>query len=365
MPEEIKGLELSRLFYEEAVRPILEESFPALRYAAALVGTGSEVLGFDTEMSRDHGWGPRFDLFLEEADYEAVRERVKETLRHKLPHDFRGHPTSFTEPDPTDNGTQHADARTSGPVNHKVETTTPRRFILDYLGFRIEQELEPADWLTFPEQKLRTLARGAVFRDDIGLEEVRRRFSYYPEDVWLYQLGSAWARVGQEEHLMGRAGMVGDEIGSALIGARLVRDLMRLCFLMERAYAPYPKWFGTAFNQLTCAPSLSPHLRAALSAETWKEREEHLSRAYRIVAEKHNALRITDPLPTEPRDFFGRPFRVIELHGFAAATLARVKDERVRRIAARRPVGGVDLFGDSTDLLQYASWRATLRKLYE
>src|ERR1700754_3820887 len=106
MPEFIKGLELSRLFYEEAVRPVLEESFPRLRYAAALLGTGSEVLGFDTEMSSDHGWGPRFDLFLDEADYEAERDSIKETLRHKLPRSFRGYPTSFTEPDPTDNGTQ-------------------------------------------------------------------------------------------------------------------------------------------------------------------------------------------------------------------------------------------------------------------
>jgi hypothetical protein len=366
MPEFIKGLELSRLFYEEAVRPLLEESFPGLRHAAALLGTGSEVLGFDTEMSRDHGWGPRFDLFLSEEDYEEKRDRVKELLRRKLPRDFRGYPTSFTEPDPADNGTQHPDARGGGPVNHKVEIMTPRRFILDYyLGFDITRELEPADWLTFPEQKLRTLASGRIFHDRIGLEEVRRRFSYYPEDVWLYLLGSAWARVGQEEHLMGRAGMVGDEIGSALIGARLVRDLMRLCFLMERTYAPYPKWFGTAFDRLDCAPELSPHLRAALKADTWRERQQHLASAYRIVASKHNALRLTDPLPTEPRDFFGRPFLVIDLHGYAAATLALVKDDRVRRIAARRPIGGVDLFSDSTDLLQYSSWRETLRKLYE
>jgi len=365
MPEFIKGLELSRLFYEEAVRPLLEESFSGLRYAAALLGTGSEVLGFDTEMSSDHGWGPRFDLFLSEEDYEDKRGRVGETLRQKLPHSFRGYTTSFTEPDPADNGTQCPDERAYGPVNHKVEIMTPRRFILDYLGFDITREIEPADWLTFPEQKLRTLAHGAVFRDRIGLEGVRARFAYYPEDVWLYLLGSAWARVGQEEHLMGRAGVVGDEIGSAVIGARLVRDLMRLCFLMEKTYAPYPKWFGTAFNRLKCAPTLSPHLRAALAADTWRERQGHIASAYRIVAEKHNALRITEPLPSEPREFFGRPFLVIDLHGYAAATLALIKDERVRRIAARRPIGNIDLFSDSTDLLSYASWRATLRKLYE
>lgn len=365
MPEFVKGLELSRLFFEEAVRPALAAEFPSLRYAAALNGTGSEVLGFDTEMSADHGWGPRIDLFLKEEDFDAARDTVHEALRHKLPHTFRGYPTSFTEPDPNDNGTQHLEARGAGPVNHKVELMTPRGFFLDYLAFDIEQEIEPADWLTFPEQKLRTINAGGLFHDEIGLEELRQKFSYYPRDVWLYQLASAWARVGQEEHLMGRAGFVGDEIGSALIGARLVRDLMRLCFLLERTFAPYPKWFGTAFKQLSCAAALSPHLSAALAARKWPERESHLCAAYRVVAEMHNKLEITDPLPTEPRDFFGRPFRVIELHGFARRILERIEDERVRRIAARRPIGGVDLFSDSTDLVSHAEWRATLRKLYE
>ena len=365
MPEFVKGLELSRLFFEEAVRPVLAAEFPSLRYAAALLGTGSEVLGFDTEMSADHGWGPRVDLFLGEEDYDSARDTIREALRHRLPRHFRGYPTSFTEPDPTDNNVQHLDARDTGPVNHKVESMAPRAFFLKYLAFDIEQEIEPADWLTFPEQKLRTVSSGGVFHDEIGLEDLRRRFAYYPRDVWLYLLASAWARVGQEEHLMGRAGSVGDELGSALIGARLVRDLMRLCFLMERTYAPYPKWFGTAFKQLSCAAELSPHLSAALAAPTWQGREQHLAAAYRTVAELHNELGITAPLQTEPRDFFGRPLRVIELHGFSQRILENIKDERVRRIAARKTIGGIDLFSDSTDLVSHASWRATLRKLYE
>lgn len=365
MADFIPGIELSRLFFFEAVKPVLDVEFPRLRYSAALIGTGSEVLGFDTEMSADHHWGPRVDLFVEEADYECARDAVRGALSRKLPHRFRGYPTSFTEPDPTDKGVQHLVERDCGPVSHKVEIFTPHGFFLYYLDFDINREIEPADWLTFPEQKLRTVTAGAVFHDEIGLEEIRRRCAYYPHDVWLYLLAAAWSRVGQEEHLMGRAGMVGDEIGAALIGARLVRDLMRLCFLMERVYAPYPKWFGTAFNRLNRAEELSPNLRGALSAETWQERERYLAHAYERVAEMHNALGITDPLPVEPRDFFGRPFRVISLHGFADAILARITDERLRRIAARRPIGSIDQFSDSTDLISHAGWRATLRKLYE
>src|SRR5687768_9212505 len=113
---------------------------------------------------------------------------------------------------------------------------------------------------------------------------MRGRFAYYPHDVWLYLLAAGWGRIGQDEHLMGRAGMVGDEIGSAIIGARLVRDVMRLCFLMERVHAPYPKWLGTGFQRLSCAAELSPHLRAALSAEEWREREARLVPAYETIA---------------------------------------------------------------------------------
>jgi hypothetical protein len=362
MPEFVKGLELSRLFFEEAVRPLLAAEFPALRYAAARLHTGSEVLGFDTEMSADHEWGPRVDLFFEEADYEEAHGAVDEALRHKLPHRFRGYPTSFTEPS---DGVQHLVARDEGPVRPKVLLLTPRRFFLDYLAFDIDREIEPADWLTFPEQKLRTITAGAVFHDEVGLEAVRERFAYYPEDVWHYLLACGWVRIGQEEHLMGRAGMVGDELGSALIGARLVRDLMRLCFLMERTYPPYSKWFGTAFQQLSCAAELSPHLAGALAASDWRAREESLVGAYRFVARRHNALGLTEPLPVEPRDFFGRPFRVIGLHGFVNHLLARIRDERVRRIAARPPIGSIDQFSDSTDLLIPTAWRAPLRKLYE
>ncbi|MGB8510666.1 MAG: DUF4037 domain-containing protein [Pyrinomonadaceae bacterium] len=365
MPDFIRGLELSRLFFDEAIKPILAAAFPGLRYSAALIGTGSEVLGFDTEMSADHGWGPRVDLFFTEEDDARLRTPVDDALRQSLPHSFRGHPTSFTAPDPEDNGTQHAEMKNSGPVNHRVDIYTARGFFLGYLGFDIRERLEPADWLTFPEQKLRTITRGEVFHDEAGLQLMRERFAYYPQDVWLYLLAAGWARVGQEEHLMGRAGTVGDEIGSAIIGARLVRDVMRLCFLMERQYAPYPKWFGTAFKQLSCADELSPHLRRALSAADWRERDGALAAAYEVVAVMHNALRITDPLPASARDFFGRPFKVIALHGFAGAINARITDEAVKRIASRRPIGGIDTFSDSTDLVSHTEWRATLRKLYE
>ena len=45
-PDFVPGLRLAREFYATSVRPLLQSQFPGLAYAAALLGPGSEVLGF-------------------------------------------------------------------------------------------------------------------------------------------------------------------------------------------------------------------------------------------------------------------------------------------------------------------------------
>ena len=361
----VPGLQLAEGLYWEVVRPLIDDHFPDLVHAAALIGSGSEVLGFDDKVSTDHHWGPRVMLFLEPEDQERHSEALETLLARRLPYEFRGYPTNFAPPDPNDNGTQLLQPIEEGPVNHRVSIDTLRGFMLRYMGFDVERPLEPPDWLTFPEQHLCSVTAGAVYHDDVGLEAVRSRLSYYPLDVWLYLLAAGWARIGQEEHLMGRAGTVGDEVGSALIGARLVRDIMRLCFLMERTYAPYPKWFGTAFKQLACAQNLGPILSSALRADSWELRERALVEAYEYLAVMHNALGLTDPLPETAMPFHGRPYSVVAMHGFADALLAAISDPAVIKIARRRPIGSIDQFSDSTDLLSDPVWRPLLRRLYE
>lgn len=50
-PDFIPDIRVAREFYAATVRPLLEEQFPRLRYAAALLGPGSEVAGFDSPRS--------------------------------------------------------------------------------------------------------------------------------------------------------------------------------------------------------------------------------------------------------------------------------------------------------------------------
>ncbi len=96
MSEFIPGLELSRLFYWEIVRPILYHHYPGLSHAAALIGPGSEVLGFDTEMSMDHHWFPRVQIFLQDIDKE-LGAQIHEILRWKFPPTFMNFPLHLEE----------------------------------------------------------------------------------------------------------------------------------------------------------------------------------------------------------------------------------------------------------------------------
>jgi hypothetical protein len=361
MTEFVPGLQLSEALYREAVAPILEREFPGLVHSAARIGTGSDVLGFDTVRSTDHEWGPRLLLLLPETDAATHGPAIVVTLRHALPREIRGYPTNFG---PThEAGVSVLQQVESGPVEHKVEVTTLSQFLQERLGIPSAHELDVLDWLTFSEQSLLEVTAGAVFHDGLGtLAETRRLLAYYPHDIWLYLLAAQWARISQQEPFVGRTGEVGDELGSVLIATDLVRDVMRLGFLMERRYAPYSKWFGTAFAHLACAARLTPHLDAVLSARGWHDRQQHLVHAYEIVAAIHNDLGITEPLSTQASQFHGRPFLVIQAGDFADAIRDQIRDERVRDLP--EAIGSVDQFVDSTDVLSNTAVRRQAKAIY-
>ncbi|WP_425443570.1 DUF4037 domain-containing protein [Streptomyces monashensis] len=92
-----------------------------------------------------------------------------------------------------------------------------------------------------------------------------------------------------------------DELRSPAVAARPVRDLMRLCLLMDRRCLPYSKWLGSAFARTPRAAVLTPVLTTALTASDWHIREHHLACAYEIVAAAHNRLSLTDPVDPTPR----------------------------------------------------------------
>jgi hypothetical protein len=212
----IPGVELNRPFFEEVVRPLIAEQFPDLAYSCALIGYGSDVLGYDTPLSTDHEWGPRLLLFLDggdESEFYRVGDALDRTLREDLPATFRGYSTNFSTRKSAD-GVRTMDPVAPGEapslVDHHILIVTVDEFLRWELGVDVVDHLSVRDWLTFPEQKLLEVTAGAVYHDGLGqLMPVRKQLAYYPHDSWLYRLAAQWRRIAQEEAFVGRCGAAG------------------------------------------------------------------------------------------------------------------------------------------------------------
>jgi hypothetical protein len=342
----VNGLSLCRAFFFEAVEPILGGLLPGLRYAAARVGPGSDVLGFDTARSVDHDWGPRLELFLSTEDVDRHGARINAVLADRLPKTFRGWPTHFEPPV----GRVRVMAPTDGPIAHRVVVTDAATWCAELLGFDPRIGVTTVDWLATPSQRLAEVTGGAVFRDDLGeLTRLRNDLAWYPDDIWRYLLACQWLRIAEEEPFVGRIAEAGDGPGHGVVIARLVRDVMRLSLLLGRVHPPYTKWLGTAFARLPRVQGIATALDAALNTNMDADRRQAaLCDAYEAVGAWQNGLALTEPVEATRRPFYDRPYPVIDAARFATALLSRVTDPEV---AALPPVGAVDQWADSVAVL--------------
>ena len=284
-------------------------------------------------------------MFVESSDVVSAQA----ALDSSLPSTYRGWPVRYGWDDVA--------------AEHRVRVSDLGSWLVAQLGHDPRGGIDALDWLVMPQQLLLGVVRGAVFHDGLGeLRRVREQLAWYPDDVWRWMVACQWQRVAQEEAFVGRAAEVGDELGSRLVAARQVHELMRLWFLLHRRYWPYMKWFGSAFAQLPGAAELAGCLDRVLLATDWPARERSLVAAYEFVARGHNDAGIAEWVDPTVRPFFGRGFLVLMSDRFVDACLARVTDPWLRALPL---VGSVDQLVDSTDLLSVAARARHLRALYE
>ena len=320
------GMRLSAGFFDEHVAPLADARLGRGRYAAALVGGGSEVLGLDTEMSADHDWGPRITLFVDRGAVEEAK-----TIARDLPGQFRGVSRSFGA------------AAGGAPWVNPFEVTTVDDYFRAWIGFHQRAEATLIDWLANPAMSFLAVTAGAVFHDGPGsLLAAREAAGWYPEDVWRWLVACQWCRIAEEHPFLGRTVGVGDRVGAALVAASLVREGIRLFFLLERRYAPYAKWLGSAFGALPNSAELRASFGRAVAAPT-DDGPDALCEAFEALGALTNARFDLSVDPTR-RQYFGRPITVAPAGDFSSVLLASVDDPQLRGLATN--IGNVDmLFG--------------------
>ena len=351
MTEFLQGLPLCEGFFHDCAEGILSECFPDLVYSAALIGYGSDVLGYDDPVSTDHMWGPRFYLFLSPDDL-YQKDAILDALSRRLPCTYRGYSVHFTPPDENDNGVRHPQFRSEGPVDPLIFITTFETFLNEQIGASDPTALTAADWLAISEHRLLSIVSGTFFHDGLGCRDLVENLRYYPKDVRLYLIASNWEILASEQAFLRRTGDVGDALGSRILCARMAERLMRLCFLLTGVYAPYSKWFGTAFARLPIDPTIGEHLRIALATDSLTAREDSLVSAMAAVARLQNESGLTKPIPVQVQSYYGRDIKVIFAEQWAEAALEALDDPALTalpRIGSFSQLSGLSDFSDAVE----------------
>lgn len=336
----VPGRDLCAAFYRDVLAPVLD-----VPHSAGLLGPGSDVLGYDTERSTDHDWGPRALILVAEGE----RQRCRERIRGVLPATYGGWSVSM--------------GHDGLPPEPRVDVLSPSEWLRSQFGFDpTSRPLSAADWLLLPQQRILGVVAGAVFADDTGvLGAARALLARYPDDVWWWLVAALWRRLDQEEPFVHRTAEVGDALGSAVLAARQVRDCMRLALMLGRRHAPYSKWLGTASAGLPDHDGLGRALGAAVATPDLPEREAALGAAYTALGTRFNDVYPGEPVDASLRPFWDRPARVLGADRFARAALGEVRDQGLRQFPL---IGSVDHLADSTDVLGNPVLVAALRPIY-
>lgn len=251
----MKGIEISKAYFEEYGRPMLEKDFSdILPYlCVGMVGSGSDCYGFDDEISRDHDFEPGFCIFIPNEDVvDRRKEFLLERAYAKLPKEFMELKRSLVSP-------------VGGRRNGVIRISD---FYLNKIG-SADGKLSVLDWLTISESYLFEATNGEIFFDNYGeFSEIRNRIMNMPEDIRLKKLAGNMLLMAQSgQYNYGRCLSHGETGAAQLAVIEFVNAAMKTVFLLNKKYMPYYKWSFRAMRDLKLFSTFSDSFEYLLTSE--------------------------------------------------------------------------------------------------
>lgn len=233
----MNGLELSRGYYEEYGKPMLEREFARLLpyIAVGFTGRGSEHYGFDDEISRDHDFEPGFNLFLPGEDIVSRRDAfLLERAYAKLPSSYRNIERQKLSPV---GGNRHGVCRTAD-------------FYQSAVGFA-DGQLSLDAWLHIPDYALAEAVNGEIFLDNYGeVSQIRQNLRRMPEDIQRKRIAGNLLIMGQAgQYNYPRCLKHGEPEAAQLACGEFVSAALKTVFLLHNRYMPYYKWSFRALRE--------------------------------------------------------------------------------------------------------------------
>ena len=270
----MKGLELSRKFYEEYGKPMLSEQFPEIEHliAVGLVGSGSDCYGYDDDISHDHDFEPGFCLFV--PDESIIDEKTFFNLERaysKLPKEFYGYKRSLVKPV---GGSRNGVFRIKDFYTKKIGSPNG--------------ELTMEQWFSLPDYALAEAVNGEVFEDKLGeFTKIRSKLMNMPEDILLKKLAGnllIMAQSGQYNYprILNR----GETAAAQLALFEFSNAAMKVCFLLNKKYMPYYKWQFRALRDLPDGEFIADSLEFLISTDNTTENANIKNDIINSVAEK-------------------------------------------------------------------------------
>lgn len=236
----MKGLELSKLYFEKCAYPLIKEKVPRLipHMAFGLVGEGSECFKLDDKLSQDHDFGPGFCIWMPQRLIESSREIIDDIL-YQIPSEFMGYKRQI-----------------SHLSDKRIGLFSIEEFYYKYTNCR-KFPMNDMEWLNIPESYLATASNGEVFIDNLG-EFTRIRnylLSFYPEDVKKKKLVAYMAMMAQSgQYNLERCHDRNDFDGYYFSKAKFIENAYGALFLLANSYKPYYKLAARKLKSLDYYP---------------------------------------------------------------------------------------------------------------
>lgn len=234
----MNGLELSKEFYEEYGKPMLEKDFADLLpfLAIGFVGKGSEHFGFDDEISRDHDFEPGFCIFLPDESIVDIRQEfLLERAYAKLPKEYKGIKRLKMSP-------------VGGNRNGVIRTA---KFYEDAVGSP-DGNLSTEGWLYIPDYALAEATNGEIYFDEYGeFSKIRENLMNMPQDIKLKRLaGNILIMAQSGQYNFSRCLKHNEPEAAQLACVEFVNSAMKTVFLLNNKYMPFYKWSFRALKQI-------------------------------------------------------------------------------------------------------------------
>lgn len=259
-------LDVSRDFFNEIVKPILQQNFPheTERTAFGVFGYGSEVLKLDDEYSSDHHWGLRINALMPAGLFAKSKDAMLQSVADNLPESYRGYALREGY---------------SGVASLEIDSL--EAFLQRTIGLTSTPKTY-AQWLSIPEEDIIHVINGEIWFDPSGEFSGIREFfkGYYPEPVRLRRIAH-WCRYfsGMGTYALKRAMLRDNAYYATVTFSKAIRWGVQLAFMLEKTYYPYDKWIMAFFKQLPrLAEPLDPIISEAVSLDTpWRRKYELLN----------------------------------------------------------------------------------------